>query len=76
MKQEDLGEMEKIKILGLDFQIIEIIGIIMMIGIVKKKEIMMVDVEMKLKRDEKRKKDEDINIEEVRRFRKIMMKKF
>lgn len=48
----------------------------MMIGIVKKKEIMMVDVEMKLKRDEKRKKDEDINIEEVRRFRKIMMKKF
>ncbi|AIJ84338.1 hypothetical protein C979_02735 [Brucella canis UK10/02] len=70
------GALATLQLFGFDFSIIALIGLLMLIGIVKKNAIMMVDVALTLKRDENRKPDEAIHLAAVRRFRPIMMTTF
>jgi len=71
-----LGALLALRIAGLDFSIIALIGLLMLIGIVKKNAIMMIDVALSLKRDEGRPPAEAIREAATRRFRPIMMTTF
>jgi hydrophobic/amphiphilic exporter-1 (mainly G- bacteria), HAE1 family len=70
------GALLALKLDGLDFSIVALIGLLMLIGIVKKNAIMMIDVALTLMRDEGRDPGESIHIAAVRRFRPIMMTTF
>jgi HAE1 family hydrophobic/amphiphilic exporter-1 len=70
------GALLALKLFGFDFSIIALIGMLMLIGIVKKNAIMMVDVALTLIRDEGMPAAKAINEAAVRRFRPIMMTTF
>ncbi|KQV35169.1 MULTISPECIES: efflux RND transporter permease subunit [unclassified Rhizobium] len=70
------GALLALKLSGMDLSIIALIGLLMLIGIVKKNAIMMVDVALTLQRDEHRPTVEAIHDAAVRRFRPIMMTTF
>lgn len=70
------GALLALKLNGMDLSIIALIGLLMLIGIVKKNAIMMVDVALTLQRDEGRPTVEAIHDAAVRRFRPIMMTTF
>ncbi|MCX5512519.1 acriflavine resistance protein B [Kaistia algarum] len=71
-----LGALLALRLFGLDLSVIALIGILMLIGIVKKNAIMMVDVAISEQRDEGRNAAEAIHLAAVRRFRPIMMTTF
>jgi HAE1 family hydrophobic/amphiphilic exporter-1 len=71
-----LGALLALKFVGMDLSIIAIIGILMLIGIVKKNAIMMVDVAIQLMREDGMPPKEAIHEAAVRRFRPIMMTTF
>jgi HAE1 family hydrophobic/amphiphilic exporter-1 len=58
---------------GFDFSLIALIGIILLIGIVKKNGIMMVDFAIAAERDEHKTPEESIRQAALLRFRPIMM---
>ncbi len=70
------GALLTLQILGFDLSIIALIGLLMLIGIVKKNAIMMVDVALVLKRQENRSAQEAIHQAALMRFRPIMMTTF
>lgn len=70
------GALITLQLSGFDLSIIALIGLLMLIGIVKKNAIMMVDVALYLKRDENRAPEEAIHQAAIRRFRPIMMTTF
>jgi multidrug efflux pump len=61
---------------GLDLDIIGIIGVILLIGIVKKNAIMMIDFALKAERDEGKPPQEAIHQAALLRFRPILMTTF
>ena len=67
------SDLVALMIFGTDFSIIALIGIILLIGIVKKNAIMMIDVAIHLERHEKRDGKEAIYEAAVIRLRPIMM---
>jgi HAE1 family hydrophobic/amphiphilic exporter-1 len=71
-----LGALLALKLWGLDFSIVALIGLLMLIGIVKKNAIMMIDVALTLMRDDNMDPGEAMHIAAVRRFRPIMMTTF
>jgi HAE1 family hydrophobic/amphiphilic exporter-1 len=71
-----LGALLALKLTGLDLSVIAIIGILMLIGIVKKNAIMMVDVAIDLQRRQGFSASAAIYEAAVRRFRPIMMTTF
>ena len=71
-----LGALVALKIAGLDLSVIALIGILMLIGIVKKNAIMMVDVAIAGQRDEGLEPARAIHRAAVMRFRPIMMTTF
>ncbi|MEX6507966.1 efflux RND transporter permease subunit [Jiella sp. M17.18] len=70
------GALFSLKILGFDLSIIALIGLLMLIGIVKKNAIMMIDVALQLQRGEGLPPVQAIHQAAVRRFRPIMMTTF
>lgn len=62
--------------MGMDFSIIALIGLLMLIGIVKKNAIMMIDVAVELMREKAEPPATAIHEACVRRFRPIMMTTF
>jgi HAE1 family hydrophobic/amphiphilic exporter-1 len=70
-----LGALLTLKVFGFDLSVIAVIGILMLIGIVKKNAIMMIDVALKLKRDGAPSR-EAIYRACLLRFRPIMMTTF
>ncbi|NNU62649.1 efflux RND transporter permease subunit [Ochrobactrum soli] len=70
------GALITLQLSGFDLSIIALIGLLMLIGIVKKNAIMMVDVALYLKRDENHAPEEAIHQAAIRRFRPIMMTTF
>jgi HAE1 family hydrophobic/amphiphilic exporter-1 len=72
-----LGALLALKLLGFDLSIIALIGLLMLIGIVKKNAIMMIDVALEtLRSGEGVSPSEAIHEACVRRFRPIMMTTF
>ncbi|PZM17060.1 efflux RND transporter permease subunit [Rhizobium tubonense] len=71
-----LGALLALKVMGFDLSIIALIGLLMLIGIVKKNAIMMIDVALETLRTEKMTPSEAIHEACVRRFRPIMMTTF
>ncbi|HZG29056.1 MAG TPA: efflux RND transporter permease subunit, partial [Ensifer sp.] len=71
-----LGALLALKLWGLDFSIVALIGLLMLIGIVKKNAIMMIDVALTLMREENMDPGKAMHIAAVRRFRPIMMTTF
>ncbi len=70
------GALITLQLFGFDLSIIALIGLLMLIGIVKKNAIMMVDVALTLKREENFSPDDAIHQAAIRRFRPIMMTTF
>ncbi|MBY5808595.1 efflux RND transporter permease subunit [Rhizobium leguminosarum] len=70
------GALLALKIMGLDLSIIALIGLLMLIGIVKKNAIMMIDVAVETMRTTGEKATLAIHEACVRRFRPIMMTTF
>ncbi|MDR0254043.1 MAG: efflux RND transporter permease subunit [Brucellaceae bacterium] len=70
------GALFALKLFSFDLSIIALIGLLMLIGIVKKNAIMMVDVALVLKREQNKSADEAIHEAAIRRFRPIMMTTF
>ncbi|MBA8820552.1 acriflavine resistance protein B [Ochrobactrum sp. P6BS-III] len=70
------GALITLQLSGFDLSIIALIGLLMLIGIVKKNAIMMVDVALFLERDENHAPEEAIHQAAIRRFRPIMMTTF
>ncbi|MBJ6132995.1 efflux RND transporter permease subunit [Ochrobactrum sp. Q0168] len=70
------GALITLQLSGFDLSIIALIGLLMLIGIVKKNAIMMVDVALYLKREGNHAPDEAIHQAAIRRFRPIMMTTF
>ncbi|UHS58573.1 efflux RND transporter permease subunit [Agrobacterium vaccinii] len=70
------GALLTLKLFGFDLSIIALIGLLMLIGIVKKNAIMMIDVALTLQRDEHMPTLEAIHEAAVRRLRPIMMTTF
>lgn len=70
------GALLTLKLFGFDLSIIALIGLLMLIGIVKKNAIMMIDVALTLQREEKMPTLEAIHEAAVRRLRPIMMTTF
>ncbi len=68
-----IGATLALLVFGVPFSMIALIGMILLIGIVKKNAIMMIDVAIHLERDEKRDGKEAIHEAAVVRFRPIMM---
>jgi multidrug efflux pump len=68
-----LGAMLALMLLGLQFTIIALIGLVLLIGIVKKNAIMMIDFALKAEREGKLESREAIFRAAVIRFRPIMM---
>ncbi|MGO4566256.1 efflux RND transporter permease subunit [Rhizobium sp. 2YAF20] len=71
-----LGALLALKVMGFDLSIIALIGLLMLIGIVKKNAIMMIDVALETLRTEKMSPSEAIHEACIRRFRPIMMTTF
>ncbi|MDE3120422.1 MAG: efflux RND transporter permease subunit [Paracoccaceae bacterium] len=71
-----LGSLLGLKLAGFDLSIIALIGLLMLIGIVKKNAIMMIDVALVLRREEAMSAVDAIRIAAARRFRPIMMTTF
>jgi hypothetical protein len=71
-----LGALLALKVMGFDLSIIALIGLLMLIGIVKKNAIMMIDVALETLRTEKISPSEAIHEACIRRFRPIMMTTF
>ena len=71
-----IGALIALFITGLNFSVIALIGIILLIGIVKKNAIMMVDFALQLKRNNGKTSQEAIFEAAVLRFRPIMMTTF
>lgn len=70
------GALLTLRLFGFDLSIIALIGLLMLIGIVKKNAIMMIDVALTLHREEHRETVDAIHEAAVRRFRPIMMTTF
>lgn len=70
------GALLTLQTFGVDLSIIALIGLLMLIGIVKKNAIKMVDVALVLKWQENRSPQEAIHQAAVMRFRPIMMTTF
>lgn len=70
------GALLALKLAGMDMSIIALIGLLMLIGIVKKNAIMMIDVALSLQREENHPAISAIHEAAVRRFRPIMMTTF
>ncbi|MGK9041519.1 efflux RND transporter permease subunit [Rhizobium sp. SA279] len=70
------GALVALKVMGMDFSIIALIGLLMLIGIVKKNAIMMIDVAVELIREKAEPPATAIHEACVRRFRPIMMTTF
>jgi len=70
------GALLTLKIFGFDLSIIALIGLLMLIGIVKKNAIMMIDVALSLQREDHQETLDAIHQAAVRRFRPIMMTTF
>ncbi|MDH7807418.1 MULTISPECIES: efflux RND transporter permease subunit [unclassified Rhizobium] len=70
------GALVALKVMGMDFSIIALIGLLMLIGIVKKNAIMMIDVAVELIREKAELPTRAIHEACVRRFRPIMMTTF
>jgi len=68
-----LGALLALKAMGFDLSVIALIGLLMLIGIVKKNAIMMIDVAVELIRDKGETASAAIHEACVRRFRPIMM---
>ncbi|MBP1850863.1 efflux RND transporter permease subunit [Rhizobium halophytocola] len=68
-----LGALLALKVMGFDLSVIALIGLLMLIGIVKKNAIMMIDVAVELIRGEGQDPRAAIHEACVRRFRPIMM---
>ncbi|MBI5264208.1 MAG: multidrug efflux RND transporter permease subunit [Bradyrhizobium sp.] len=68
-----VGALAILMAFGYDFSLIALIGIILLIGIVKKNGIMMVDFAIVAERDEHKSPEESIRQAAVLRFRPIMM---
>ena len=71
-----LGALLALQVMGLDFSMIALIGVLMLIGIVKKNAIMMIDVALQLTRDGTHNAVEAMQEAATRRFRPIMMTTF
>ncbi|WP_341487194.1 efflux RND transporter permease subunit [Pararhizobium sp. A13] len=71
-----LGALLALRIMGFDLSIIALIGLLMLIGIVKKNAIMMIDVALENLRSPGMTASEAIHEACVRRFRPIMMTTF
>jgi hydrophobic/amphiphilic exporter-1 (mainly G- bacteria), HAE1 family len=71
-----LGSLIALEMFGFDLSIIALIGLLMLIGIVKKNAIMMIDVALVLRREEGMNAVDAIRIAAARRFRPIMMTTF
>jgi hydrophobic/amphiphilic exporter-1 (mainly G- bacteria), HAE1 family len=71
-----LGALLALKFMGMDFSVIALIGLLMLIGIVKKNAIMMIDVALQLTRDGTHNAVQAMQEAAVRRFRPIMMTTF
>lgn len=70
------GALLTLQLFGFDLSIIALIGLLMLIGIVKKNAIMMVDVALVLKREDNHPAEEAIHQAAIMRFRPIMMTTF
>ncbi|MCO5730877.1 efflux RND transporter permease subunit [Rhizobium sp. SSA_523] len=70
------GALVALKVMDFDLSVIALIGLLMLIGIVKKNAIMMIDVAVELMRDKAMPPAEAIAEASVRRFRPIMMTTF
>ncbi|MBB3938293.1 efflux RND transporter permease subunit [Aureimonas phyllosphaerae] len=70
------GALAALQWFGFDLSIIAVIGLLMLIGIVKKNAIMMVDVALELQREEGQGPEAAIREACLRRFRPIMMTTF
>ncbi len=70
------GALAALQWYGLDLSIIAVIGLLMLIGIVKKNAIMMIDVALEMQREEGHTPIVAIREACVRRFRPIMMTTF
>lgn len=70
------GALLALRLFGFDLSIIALIGLLMLIGIVKKNAIMMVDVALQLSRNEGMAAVEAVHAAAIRRFRPIMMTTF
>ncbi|MGK6317500.1 efflux RND transporter permease subunit [Neorhizobium sp. DT-125] len=70
------GALLALKLFGFDLSIIALIGLLMLIGIVKKNAIMMIDVAVETMRSKKETASAAIHEACVRRFRPIMMTTF
>ena len=68
-----VGALLALRLFGLDLDIVAIIGIILLIGIVKKNGIMMVDFALEAERKEGKQATEAIYQASLLRFRPIMM---
>jgi len=68
-----VGALATLMLFGFDFSLIALIGIILLIGIVKKNGIMMVDFAITAERDEHLSSEESIRKAALLRFRPIMM---
>jgi multidrug efflux pump len=68
-----VGALLALRIAGLDLDVIGIIGIILLIGIVKKNAIMMIDFALKAEREEGKPPREAIHQASLLRFRPILM---
>ncbi len=68
-----VGALAILMVFGYDFSLIALIGIILLIGIVKKNGIMMVDFAIAAERDEHLSPEESIRKAALLRFRPIMM---
>lgn len=70
------GALIALKVMNFDLSVIALIGLLMLIGIVKKNAIMMIDVAVELMRDHGESTAKAIHEACVRRFRPIMMTTF
>jgi HAE1 family hydrophobic/amphiphilic exporter-1 len=70
------GALLTLKLFGFDLSIIALIGLLTLIGIVKKNAIMMIDVALTLQREENHDTLEAIHQAAIRRLRPIMMTTF
>jgi hydrophobic/amphiphilic exporter-1 (mainly G- bacteria), HAE1 family len=71
-----LGALLALQFMGMDLSMIALIGLLMLIGIVKKNAIMMIDVALQLTRDGTHDAVSAMQEAAVRRFRPIMMTTF
>ena len=71
-----LGALLALDCMGLDFSMMAVIGVLMLIGIVKKNAIMMIDVALELTRDGTHNAVAAMQEAATRRFRPIMMTTF